>query len=141
MRRGLLALLAIAAVGCVVPLVNEGQNPIHGCTFDKDCPSGSTCNDGGCIFTPRLCMNDGQCDPGQRCLTQGYCAAANFGYCEACLSNPDCDSGICAVIGDGGPICGATCDSCPSTASCQELFDGSGNDAGLACLPSSGSCG
>ena len=141
MRALLLAGLALAG-GCVVPLVNEGQNPITGCAYDYQCPTGSVCQDGGCLFTVRLCMGDAQCDPGERCSQMlGYCQAADFSYCHVCLGNLDCDSGICAVIGgDGGSVCAASCGACPSNASCQELLDGAGNDAGMACLPTSGSC-
>jgi hypothetical protein len=130
--------LAAAVGGCVFSYVSNGTNPIIGCSLDSQCPSGSYCNAGACQYVPRTCSDDSQCDPGQRC-TQGSCLAADLNYCFPCLSNPDCDSGICAQL-DAGPFCAASCDACPNGGACQFILDGSGNDAGTACLPQSGSC-
>jgi hypothetical protein len=136
--RGVL-LLGLALGACQVPYIYEGQNPVAGCALDKDCPFGSVCSAGACQFQARRCNTNADCDPDQIC-NASVCQDSNRGYCVTCVGNLDCDSGICAQLGDGGAVCGASCDDCPTGGSCQGVLLITGDDAGMACLPASGSC-
>ncbi len=63
-------------------------------------------------------------------------------YCGACTSDADCGGGgnFCLAFSFGN-YCGSDCSSgqtCPGTARCVAISDGSGNTVGNNCVPQSG---
>ncbi len=147
-------LFSAAALACLlacIPPVQQGVNPIDGCTLDTDCPTGYHCAQGSggaltgnaCQLFPRGCRIDAQCDPGQSCQS-GSCLPANRTFCQPCDTSGDCAAGgVCVTNAgqpDAGGYCSESCDSCPSSSYCQATLDPSGNDAGLTCIPTTESC-
>jgi MYXO-CTERM domain-containing protein len=112
------------------------------CEVNEDCTSGICASQGDRSFCTDLCSDTAPCPEGFSCTPVGgetsVCVPDFGGLGEACTSNEECLSGICASEGDRS-YCTRTCDdmtpcggreySCvptadPSTSVCQPVEDG-----------------
>jgi len=132
------ALLSLLSA-CAISNVRDGQNPLTSCARDGDCPGGLHCDLGSCQVLPRSCAVDDECDSGQRCLDT-FCLPANRAYCQECRTSAECQGGICVQVVEGILICGQSCGDCPQGSSCQPIMGPSGEDAGIACVPTQRAC-
>jgi hypothetical protein len=138
-RRATAAACLLGLSACAVSNVNEGQNPVTSCAKDIDCPSGLHCGAGACQVLPRSCAQNADCDSGQQCRST-FCLPANLAYCQECLTASECQGGVCVQVVPGLLICGQTCGACPQGSPCQSVMGPSGEDAGVACVPTQQGC-
>ncbi len=83
------------------------------------CPAGLTCNTSTSVCFPHGCSVNSQCDAGYVCQS-GYCTKygntctgpvdcynrtliCSSGYCQQCVTNSNCPSGMTCVVSPFGP--------------------------------------
>ncbi|MBN2361234.1 MAG: hypothetical protein JXR83_17395 [Deltaproteobacteria bacterium] len=96
------------------------------CTVTADCPIDQFCNFQSQVCTqlqPGFCRIESQCN-GQRCSA----TAGGVGRCVDCLTNADCDGGICQSNG--------TCGASGCVPPCEEGYTCNINQ----CVPIAGDC-
>ncbi|MFC1710834.1 hypothetical protein ACFLZJ_01615 [Nanoarchaeota archaeon] len=83
------------------------------CSSNDDCLSGLYCQSGTCRTAGGTCDNNCDCINGQFCGLSGTCE--NIPTDPDCPADKDCGVQVCG----NDPVCGLSCGTCTSPATCQ----------------------